>query len=121
MPVTKSSIGPINGAFTTNSALLQPAWVAPRKPTSSATATTGVFQTSLKRKGMIFMSEPFPVLSPRDGLTIFVNCFHADHAPFKMSDVGSVRQRCVKAIDVFNFDHYQRGSRDEKHSDNQSH
>jgi len=44
-------------------------------------------------------------LSPRDGLTIFVNRFYAKHAPFKMSDVGSRWQRFVEAIDVFNFDH----------------
>src|SRR6266436_3295206 len=61
MPVTKSSIGPINGAFTTNSAQLQPAWVAPRDPISSATTTTGGFQTIFQRKGMIFMGKPSPV------------------------------------------------------------
>jgi hypothetical protein len=48
--VTKSSNGLISGAFTTTSAPLQPAWLAPRELRTSATATTAVFQMICQTK-----------------------------------------------------------------------
>jgi hypothetical protein len=51
-------------------------------------------------------------------LTIFVNRFYTDHTPFKVPDVGSRWQWCVKTIDVLNFDHYPYNSREEKDSNN---
>jgi hypothetical protein len=69
------------------------------------------FPNDFQKEGHNLHERALSCLSPRDGLTIFVSRFYAEHAPFKMSDVGSLRQRFVKAIHVFNFDHEQRDSR----------